>query len=86
MANSSKSIGNLSIKITAEAQQANQALETLIRNVTNLGNALNGVDTKTFAKKRCFTTQIKRVKRHLYMPQIQMERLRQLLLMVYRPK
>lgn len=49
MANSSKSIGSLSIKITAEAQQANQALDTLIRNVTNLGNALNGVDTKTFA-------------------------------------
>ena len=48
MANTSKSIDNLVIKITANASEANKSLDTLIRNVTNLGNALNGVDTKTF--------------------------------------
>lgn len=48
MANTSKSIDNLVIKITANAGDANTALDTLIRNVTNLGNALNGVDTRTF--------------------------------------
>ena len=48
MANTSKSIDNLVIKITANAGDANTALDSLIRNVTNLGNALNGVDTRTF--------------------------------------
>lgn len=48
MARSTKSIDSLSIEITANAQSANQALETLIRNVSTLGNTLNGVDTKTF--------------------------------------
>lgn len=48
MANTSKSIDNLVIKITANAGDANTALSTLITNVTNLGNALNGVDTRTF--------------------------------------
>ena len=49
MANTSKSIDNLTIKITANAGDANTALEQLIKNITTLGNALNGVDTKTFA-------------------------------------
>lgn len=48
MARSTKSIDNLEIKITANAQNANQALENLTKNITNLGNALNGIDTKTF--------------------------------------
>ena len=48
MANTSKSIDNLTIKITANAGEANDALETLIKNISTLGNTLNGIDTKTF--------------------------------------
>ena len=49
MAGRTKDIDNLSIKISANAQDANQALEELIRNVSDLGNTLNGIDTHTFA-------------------------------------
>lgn len=48
MPRSTKSIDSLSIEITANAKEANTALEQLIKNITTLGNALNGIDTKTF--------------------------------------
>ena len=48
MARSSKSIDQLSIEITANAQNASQALNTLIQGVSNLANTLNGINMKSF--------------------------------------
>lgn len=48
MASGKKSIDNLEITISANARQASQALDMLVEGITNLANAMNGIDMTGF--------------------------------------